>query len=344
MRMRGRERRMEKSALDKELAKIEREAMKDYLAHDLPEGARNSSEAPKMTADRAARLAQLEASITADKLSRAATAAAGGAALPPGWSAATNPDGRVYYTHQASGSIQWEVPGQGNQSVSQLPTEAVSTETHGWQEGHNEQGVPYYYNVALGLTQWDRPSSMTVTPHETNTPSTTTPMPSSLADGGYPSGHQVREEASIPEDDVASLVVEAGKGTSEASRDEQVGGLVPGEGAAVVDQATCLGAWTTVSAEEEEAASIARYGAGHDQAKRQKVAWAAVKGESDDEEEVSALDDLKARLPVSQEIADATARHAAAAAAAADASAAALPPPVFAKRKTGGKAGFRKKG
>ena len=45
-----------------------------------------------------------------------AETAGGGAALPPGWAALTNPDGKVYYEHAASGAIQWEPPTQGGGS------------------------------------------------------------------------------------------------------------------------------------------------------------------------------------------------------------------------------------
>ena len=88
--------------------------MKDYVAQDLG-GEPACAPAAQMSADRAARLAQLEATISRDRLARATVAASGGAALPPSWRAATNPDRCVYYEHDASGAVQWTMPGSKQQ-------------------------------------------------------------------------------------------------------------------------------------------------------------------------------------------------------------------------------------
>ena len=71
MRKRGRERRVEESDLEKELAKIEKSAMKDYVKHDIAAQPQPTAVVP---AERAARLAELEAQISADRMKRATTA------------------------------------------------------------------------------------------------------------------------------------------------------------------------------------------------------------------------------------------------------------------------------
>ena len=110
MRMRGRERRIEQSDLQKEMDKIERNALKDYMHHDVAKEARPAAKA-EVPADRAARLAELEARMTADRMARAFSAAAGGGALPAGWRAMTNPDGKVFFMNDENGAMQWEKPG-----------------------------------------------------------------------------------------------------------------------------------------------------------------------------------------------------------------------------------------
>uniref|UniRef100_A0A7S4C0A3 WW domain-containing protein n=1 Tax=Chrysotila carterae TaxID=13221 RepID=A0A7S4C0A3_CHRCT len=109
MRKRGRERRQDQQELDKELSKIERQAMKQFLRDDAGANAAHATKglpakAPADPPDRAARLAQLEATINAAKLLKSAPQ------LPSGWRACTNPDGKVYYTNDASGEMSWELP------------------------------------------------------------------------------------------------------------------------------------------------------------------------------------------------------------------------------------------
>eukprot|EP00965_Chrysotila_dentata_P054739 1817650-Pleurochrysis_carterae.AAC.2 len=107
MRKRGRERRQDQQELDKELSKIERQAMKQFLRDDAGANAAHATKglpakAPADPPDRAARLAQLEATINAAKLLKSAPQ------LPSGWRACTNPDGKVYYTNDASGETHRE--------------------------------------------------------------------------------------------------------------------------------------------------------------------------------------------------------------------------------------------
>lgn len=72
------------------------------------------------------------------------------------------------------------------------------------------------------------------------------------------------------------------------------------------------------------------------------MAWAVDRQEEEVEEEEAALEDLKARLPVSEEMQRAVAQQQAAEAAAEQAALEDAPAAVFAKRKAGNK-GIRKK-
>ena len=108
MRKRGRERRHEEQEVSRELQKIERDAMRQYMK-DAGPGPRSGGGGAVAAvgggpADRAARLAELEARLASAKQQQlggaafgsAAGGAAGGKALPPpdGWRVKANPDGR----------------------------------------------------------------------------------------------------------------------------------------------------------------------------------------------------------------------------------------------------------
>lgn len=178
MRIRGRENRKEKQEVDREMARIEREANKAFVAQDV-QGQAGKKPPPQVPADRAARLAELERQIAEDRLARRAaaglalpTAAAGGGGgsgdgaggpLPRGWHTATNPDGKTYYTHDETGVVQWDRPGGAAASSAAAPEPAPPAEaappcgecsdeqaaawaadvSGGWQQGWSEEkGVP----------------------------------------------------------------------------------------------------------------------------------------------------------------------------------------------------------
>ena len=152
--MRGRERRHEKNDVEKEMAKIEREAMKQYLREDvagMPGNGAASSGAP-VSAEHAARLAELEDQMARDRLDRSSGADdPDGAGLADGWEASTNPDGKTYYLHSETGEVQWERPQRagGGGGDTELPT--------GWEASTNPDGKTYYTHNETGAVQWERP-------------------------------------------------------------------------------------------------------------------------------------------------------------------------------------------
>ena len=358
MRKRGRERKVEQNELERELAKIERSAMRDYIQHDRAGKPLHTAAASGagMSDHRASRLAQLEAQISSDRLKRATSAAAAGAELPSGWRAETNPDGKVFYLHDETGAVQWEPPGarvQGGASDA-VPASSSSqgdgaVEHGGWQQGFNEEGIPYYYHVARGITQWEAPAEIS----EPSDPRSE-PMPTQEDEADNPRGsgtdvplledqpgcgeQQASAPASADDDGEASAAAHTvdESGSASAPRSHVEDGSHP----AVVDS-TGLGAWTVV---EEGTASGDAHGDGQPRDKRARVAWGDKKVETDDEEEAAALEEINASLPIPEEVAAAAARHAAAQAKADADAAADAPAPVFAKRKLGAnKGGFRKK-
>lgn len=159
MRKRGRERRIENDATAKELAKIEREAMKQYQREDIM-GHAGAGAHPQLSEERAARLAQLEATMTKVKQERAAMleTAAYRAVLPDGWEESFNPDGKRFYIHTRTGQVQWDRPECSAASETEgaaSSAQCVTTEAGGWQQGWTDQGVAYYYNVSKNITQWE---------------------------------------------------------------------------------------------------------------------------------------------------------------------------------------------
>ena len=385
MRMRGRERRIEQSDLQKELDKIERNALKDYMHHDVAKEARPAAKA-EVPADRAARLAELEARMTADRMARAFSAAAGGGALPAGWRAMTNPDGKVFFMNDENGAMQWEKPGapaatgapatgaarpSAQGASSSEPPPATNAVSGGWQQGWNEQGLPYYYHVELALTQWEPPPEWLG-----GGGGSASALSSSSGGGGGggsagdTAGHahaealptsqhalmtrqleiqsqqleiqsqqlemqtereqkRNREELEIQSHQLESQSQQRYREDLEAASDAGAGALV-GD----VDVATGLGAWTAVETEETPEGG---WGYDRPSEKRQRVAWATNRKEEEEEEEAAALDDLKVRLPVSEEMQRAVALQQAAEAAAAEAALHDAPAAVFAKRKVGSK-------
>ena len=369
MRKRGREKRNEDSEVQKELKKIEREALKDYMHHDLAKEPRAPPAGSALPANHGARLAEIEQRITANRMERAFNAAAGGSALPPGWRAMTNPDGKVFYMHDASGAIQWDRPssssgggggaagagggaaGASGQSSSSSNGTAVAASggaagaaapsAAGWQQGWNEQGVPYYYDAERGLTQWEPPADWAAeasargggsVPAEAAAPTDGVAdgatLPESVApEGSEPSQsqHELMLAQLDKQEEQAQQQYEAMKAAAAAADDG-------------VDASTGLGTWTTVDeAKPEEGWDYAQ------QEKRQRVAWAVNKEEERAEEEEALLGDLKARLPMSEDMQRAVEQQQAAAAAAAEAALADAPAAGVAKRKGGNKGGIRKK-
>ena len=355
MRKRGRERKVEQNELERELAKIERSAMRDHIQQDLAGKPLSTAAASVqgISDHRASRLAQLEAQISSDRLKRATEAATAGVELPSGWRAETNPDGQVFYMHDETGAVQWEPPGgaraQGGASDALSSSEGTGTVEHGgWQQGFNENGVPYYYHVARGITQWEAPT-------ETSEPlgAHLDPRPTQEDEAGEPraSGADVpsvedegggEQQASVVASDGNTAETstpprtEAQPGSASVSRPNVEDGSGP---PAIVDS-TGLGAWTVVEALQ----SVTEDQGAQPKSKRARVAWADKKVESDDDEEAAALEEINASLPIPEEVAAAAARHAEAEAKAAADAAADAPAPVFAKRKLGAnKCGFRKK-
>ena len=366
MRKRNRERKIERQDLDRELAKIERDAAKAYQQQD------NAGQRPRQAAgpppDRAARLAELEAQIAQARHERAfgAGSAAPGPALPPsastalpaGWKAAHNPDGRAFFTNLKTGAIQWErptAPAEEDEADAKAAAAAAAAEAEeeappaeaaaaaeappadAWLRGHTDAGVVYFYNVARGRTEWALPEGEV----EWAPPA---------ADGGAP-----------PDADAeAAGAAGADPGEAAAAAEEEAEAE---EAAPAIDEATGMGAWTTVDPEEEARAAAAQPVYGYEPVDdpqpirqhgvdrgiqqplfKKKQAPKRPRFTGEDGAEVDVLSHLQAHYQVDAGIkaameADA-AKEAAAAAAAADAASA--QPVVFKKRK-GGTGGFRRK-
>jgi WW domain-binding protein 4 len=170
MRQRGRERRADEKDLNREMEKIEQEAMKQYLKEDArgprsDAGSASGSGAAGGSAsgsgvDRVSRMAELDAKI---KAARQLTS--GSAGPPPGWRVQANPDGRFYYVNQSTGETSWENPSHLSASTDQSAPEPATgvvassalADAGGWQCGYSPKGVPYYYHVGRGITQWEAP-------------------------------------------------------------------------------------------------------------------------------------------------------------------------------------------
>jgi len=84
-------------------------------------------------------------------------------ALLPGWSAATDSDGRSYYFHAKTQATQWERPTQSSQMApaANAPegAEELPALPEGWRETSAADGRKYYYQVATGQTSWKRPAA-----------------------------------------------------------------------------------------------------------------------------------------------------------------------------------------
>ena len=153
MRMKARERGKEQKELQGELAKIEREALKQYQRQDAAGASSGARAPPPESADRTARLAALEAQIQASKLLRSGVGPGG---LPLGWRMQTNPDGAVYYEHIETGAAQWEPPPCG--AAAEEP-EGEGGLPPGWRAHSNPDGAVYYEHVATGEMQWEKPGA-----------------------------------------------------------------------------------------------------------------------------------------------------------------------------------------
>lgn len=270
MRKRGRERRIEESEVQKEIAKIERNAMKDYMHHDV---AREPRAQVAPSADRAARLAELEAKMSADRMARAFNAATGGTALPSGWSVMTNPDGKVFYLNEATGAMQWEKPTVGGKDAVPATTSAHSEvpSDDGWQRGFNEQGVPYYFHVKRGLTQWESPPGWSGAPSGGQVDGAGTSgdaLPGGELAGGDAPGDDTRAPADGPNEAAVDadgerpgsqheLMLRRLKEQEQAEerryREQLVAAADASNVEPEVDAATGLGLWTNVAEEEKPA-------------------------------------------------------------------------------------------
>ena len=354
MRMRGREKRKQDGDFKREMEKIERNAMKDYMAQDVAGmPAAHPAAAAAVPADRAARLAELEARISADKMARAFETAGGGAALPPGWAALTNPDGKVYYEHAASGAIQWEPPtihnggGGGGASSSGGASSGGDGSTHavgstsstqdrgGWQQGWTEHGVCYYYHMQRGVTQWEPPAEWTV-PAEPPAAGCV-----ASADGGGAVYGDEQSAASMPPADdgaAADARVKTEDGASAGAADDAPGGA----DSSAVDGMTGLGAWTVVTEADKQAEGGGGYeGRGE---KRARVAWATNRAQVEEEEEADRLNELQMTFAIPDDMKAAVAKAEAAEREAAEAAEeAAKGTAVFARRKGPAKGAIRKK-
>lgn len=96
------------------------------------------------------------------------------ASLPPGWAAATDAQGRVYYCNTTTGESSWTLPSVVATSSSSLPS--------GWIETQDQQGRTYYVNTATNESSWTRPAAATAagasTPSAVSTPSAAAGLPS----------------------------------------------------------------------------------------------------------------------------------------------------------------------
>lgn len=374
MRKRGRERRIEREDVQKELERVERTAMKEYMAQDAgKEEQRQASasaaaaqqqaqHAGPSAADRAARLAELQAKISGDRLARAF--AAGGTVdatpLPSGWRATTSPDGRMYYVHDATGAVQWNRPGAAVANAQhQPPAPPQPAGRGGWQQGRTEQGHVYYYNTAKGLTQWEEPpewsAGIAASQHAATTSTSaaasakaepTPDVAAGLEDGAPHVKLEAPGDAPVKAEEEESGDKNAPAPSGEAP--EGVGRRADdADGPDEVDENTGLGAWTTVTPSDEQRAPDGGWAYERRGEKRQRVAWATSKEEVHDEEEEERLEDIVQRFAVPDDMKEAIARHEAMAAKAVAAAEAATAPAVFAKRRLGGGGGgskaFRKK-
>lgn len=374
MRKRGREKRAQDSEVQRELEKIERNAMKDYMAQDIAGmGARQPAAA--MPADQAAKLAELEAKISADRMARAFQAAGGGQALPPGWAAMTNPDGKVYYEHAATGAIQWDPPSSNDSSSSGAAAAGSSSSSSscgaghgaggaaaaappdygGWQQGWTEHGVCYYYHMQRQITQWEEPPEWTA--------AKAAKAAGSRASGA--GGDAIRStSAGTERRDLPLTAAAAGEASAAvaeskepfaasrpgaaATSESSAGGGEDGNGGgedatAAVDETTGLGAWEVVTSEDKSQAEIG-WEQGERAEKRQKVSWATNRREIEEEEEEDRLRDLQMSFAIPDDMKAAVAKAEAADREAAEAAEeAAKGAAVFAKRKGPVKGAIRKK-
>ncbi|KAH6707897.1 hypothetical protein BKA61DRAFT_739150 [Leptodontidium sp. MPI-SDFR-AT-0119] len=68
--------------------------------------------------------------------------------LPPGWTSAFDPDGRIFYMNHTTRTSSWSRP---EIKPSVLPP--------GWEERTTPDGKVYYFNSVNQLTTWERPSA-----------------------------------------------------------------------------------------------------------------------------------------------------------------------------------------
>ena len=360
--------------MQRELEKIERNAMKDYMAQDIAGmGARQPAAA--MPADQAAKLAELEAKISADRMARAFQAAGGGQALPPGWAAMTNPDGKVYYEHAATGAIQWDPPSSNDSSSSGAAAAAGSSSSSsscgaGHGAGGGGGGATRLWRLAAGL---DGTRCLLLLPHAASNhaveePPEWTAAKAAAAAGSRASGaggDAIRStSAGTERRDLPLTAAAAGEASAAvaeskepfaasrpgaaATSESSAGGGEDGNGGgedatAAVDETTGLGAWEVVTSEDKSQAEIG-WEQGERAEKRQKVSWATNRREIEEEEEEDRLRDLQMSFAIPDDMKAAVAKAEAADREAAEAAEeAAKGAAVFAKRKGPVKGAIRKK-
>lgn len=274
MRKRGRDRRADEKELSREMEKIEREAMKQYMKEDArgPRAdaggasgggpASASATAPSGGgADRALRMAELEAKIKAAKGLPSGTAGP----PPPGWRVQANPDGRFYYVHQSTGETRWDNPSSLSTPVDQPAAESTAgaacshaqVAATGWQCGYSAEGVPYFYHVSCGITQWEAPPEWVAEHGDMGTGSGSASAAAACSctvasdATAAPDAQQAGADAAAAEE-AAAAEVAAAQGPSAQGKAGPADDLEPEPVAvaltesAAVDEATGLGQWTVV--------------------------------------------------------------------------------------------------
>lgn len=84
-------------------------------------------------------------------------------ALPEGWTAHQDAEGRTFYANAATGESSWEVPAAAYTApATQAPPYDALPE--GWSAHQDDQGRTFYHNASSGETSWEKPGGVPVTP------------------------------------------------------------------------------------------------------------------------------------------------------------------------------------
>ena len=337
-RKRGREQRQENSEMAKEMAKIERAALKDYVAHDIAGVAR--PRVPAGNAKHEAMREEIEQRIRDQQQARALEQQQQVPVpthLPSGWRMASGPDGRPYYVHDETGARQWEPPG-GSTFASAGPGPSSSTAAPpedpngGWKVEWNSQGVLFYYHAGRAIAQWEEPPELRPSV-EAEAVEAVEEVPVVKQEEQQSAGGEVKTEDKGSS--AAAAVNPAGRRFGPAGDGGDADDADDFDDRGDVDANTGLGAWSVV-----EEPSMPEGGWGYDNPrgeKRQKPSWAdgiTTRAAEEAVEEEERLEDLTRTFAVSDEVTEAIARQEAAKAA--EEAALKTEAPVFAKRKSKG--------